>query len=90
MARLEDLDPNSQPVLRKMDCPVFETDPWVTGPPLPGRRVAVVSTAGLHRATDRPFTFQEQWKESEDAGLKAFSRLLMIPRARLADSPYRK
>lgn len=55
MARLEDLDPNSQAVLRKMECPVFDTEPFAAGPPVSRRRVAIVSTAGLHRATDRPF-----------------------------------
>ena len=38
------------------DCPVFGNTPWVTGQPLNQRRVAIVSTAGLHRRDDRPFT----------------------------------
>lgn len=29
--------------------------PWAEGPPLNRRRVALVSTAGLHRRDDRPF-----------------------------------
>jgi D-proline reductase (dithiol) PrdB len=57
MARLEQLDEASRTVLLKMECPVFETRPWVTGPPLNKRRVAIVTTAGLHRRTDRPFLF---------------------------------
>ena len=57
MARLKDLDELSQTALLKMECPVFETRPWVTGPPLRKRRVAIVTTAGLHRRTDRPFLF---------------------------------
>jgi D-proline reductase (dithiol) PrdB len=55
MARLKELDEASQTVLMKMECPVFDTHPWVTGPPLKNRRVAIVTTAGLHRRTDRPF-----------------------------------
>ena len=33
----------------------FAGNPWVNGPPLKQRRVAVISTAGLHRRDDRPF-----------------------------------
>ena len=38
-----------------MECPVFDTHSWVTGPPLNKRRVAIVTTAGLHRRTDNAF-----------------------------------
>jgi D-proline reductase (dithiol) PrdB len=38
-----------------MECPTFDTHPWVSGPALRQRRVALVSTAGLHRRDDRPF-----------------------------------
>jgi len=55
MARLEELDELSQAALLRMECPVFDTRPWVTGPALKKRRVAIVTTAGLHRRTDRPF-----------------------------------
>jgi D-proline reductase (dithiol) PrdB len=41
--------------LLAMACPTFDTRPWVTGPALQQRRVALVSTAGLHRRDDRPF-----------------------------------
>jgi D-proline reductase (dithiol) PrdB len=41
----------------ELECPTFETQPWVKGPPLRKRRVAIVSTAGLHSRGDRPFTF---------------------------------
>ncbi len=40
----------------ELDCPTFETHPWVEGPPLNKRRVAIISMAGLHRQEDRPFT----------------------------------
>lgn len=39
-----------------VNCPTFETRPWVEGPPLSRRRVAIISMAGLHRPEDRPFT----------------------------------
>jgi hypothetical protein len=35
------------------------------------------------------FTLQEHWRNSDDRNLQEFSRLLLIPRARQADSPYK-
>jgi D-proline reductase (dithiol) PrdB len=35
--------------------PSFETQPWVEGPPLNQRRVALINTAGLILRSDRPF-----------------------------------
>ena len=58
MARLDQLDKTSESSLRKMDCPTFDSEPWVDGPPLRHRRVAIISTAGLHRRDDRPFMIQ--------------------------------
>ena len=55
MVRLEDLDPQFREHLLKSDLPYFDSTPWVTPPPLPQARVAIVSTAGLHRAADPPF-----------------------------------
>ena len=57
MVRTKDLPEPERSHLLKQPCPVFETRPWVGGPPLSERRVALVSTAGLHRRGDRPFTF---------------------------------
>ncbi len=37
------------------ECPRFDATPWVSGPPLGRRRVAMISTAGLQRRGDRPF-----------------------------------
>jgi D-proline reductase (dithiol) PrdB len=58
MARLADLpDWERAHLLHLRDhVPVFDADPWAEGPPLARRRVALVSTAGLHRHEDRPFT----------------------------------
>jgi len=42
--------------MEEAKCPTFDTQPWVTGPPLNQRRVAIISTAGLHSKKDRPFT----------------------------------
>ena len=38
-------------------CPTFESRPWVSGPPLSQRRVAIITTAGVHMPNDRPFQF---------------------------------
>jgi len=54
---LEELPEIERHYLESLACPVFETRPWVKGPPLRQRRVAIISTAGLHRKEDRPFTF---------------------------------
>ena len=40
---------------RLSSCRTFPTSPWVSGPPLNQRRVAIVSTAGVHMPDDRPF-----------------------------------
>jgi D-proline reductase (dithiol) PrdB len=37
------------------EAPRFDETPWADGPPLRERRVALISTAGLHRRGDRPF-----------------------------------
>jgi D-proline reductase (dithiol) PrdB len=57
MARLEQMTGEEKKYLETLDCPIFETHPWVDGSPLNKRRVAIISTAGLHRQDDRPFTF---------------------------------
>jgi len=57
MARLSDLNEASRVRLLNLECPAFETRPWVSGPPLHKRRVAIISTAGLHRRNDKPFTW---------------------------------
>ena len=57
MARLERMTEQERKHLEDLPCPTFETQPWVEGPPLSERRVAIVSTAALHRTEDRPFTF---------------------------------
>jgi D-proline reductase (dithiol) PrdB len=53
--RLERLPPAMAERLGNLDCPDFATRPWVEGKPLGGRRVAVVSSAGLVRRGERPF-----------------------------------
>jgi D-proline reductase (dithiol) PrdB len=58
MARLADLPEwEREHLLHLRDqAPKFASQPWVDGPPLARRRVALISTAGLHRREDRPFS----------------------------------
>ncbi len=58
MARLEKIAEPMRSHIAKTKLPKFETQPWAAGPPLNRRRVAIVSTAGLHQRDDRPFTFE--------------------------------
>lgn len=55
MPRLNSLPPKFANALRKMRGPALKGEPWAEGPPLAARRVAIVTTAGLHRRSDRPF-----------------------------------
>ena len=41
--------------LNNLDCPVFDAKPWVQGKALNERRVALVSSAGLHKRNDKHF-----------------------------------
>jgi D-proline reductase (dithiol) PrdB len=54
-ARLEQVHPAMRTALLAVECPTLDTHPWVAGPALRRRRVALISTAGLHRRDDRPF-----------------------------------
>ena len=56
MVRLDQLPDDFRTNMINMDCPTFETQPWSEGPPIRERRVAIISTAGLHTRNDRPFT----------------------------------
>ena len=55
MVRMADLPEMSRNILMGMNCPSFENQPWVNGPPLNQRRVAMITTAGLHMRSDKPF-----------------------------------
>lgn len=55
MARLALMPEPMRSHLSELPCPAFPTRPWATGPRLSNRRVAIISTAGLHRWDDRPF-----------------------------------
>lgn len=55
MARLEDMPDWDQEYLGNLPCPEFSDDPWVAGPALNKRRVAIITTAGLQRRGDDAF-----------------------------------
>jgi len=55
MTRLSDLPPAQAKRLAEVECPSFTTRPWVSGPPLSQRRIAVVSSAGLFKRGTEPF-----------------------------------
>ena len=52
MARLKDLPETLQKHLLALALPEFDSTPFLAGPPLRERRIAIVSTAGLHRRSD--------------------------------------
>ncbi|MCI3950650.1 MAG: hypothetical protein K0R53_135 [Burkholderiales bacterium] len=58
MARLTEFSVSEQAHhLQKIrDLPDFGPTPFVPGPPLRARRVAIVTTSGVHARGDRPFT----------------------------------
>jgi len=58
MARLEDMPEPMRSHIAKTKLPAFDSQPWAAGPLLNRRRVAIVSTAGLHRRDDQPFTLE--------------------------------
>lgn len=55
MARLEDLPDANRAHILALEMVSFTERPWVAGPPLAGRRIAVVSTAALGLRDDAPF-----------------------------------
>jgi D-proline reductase (dithiol) PrdB len=52
---LSDLPPAQAQRLAELECPDFATRPWVAGPALAQRRVAIVSSAGLVVRGEDPF-----------------------------------
>ncbi len=55
MARLSDFDPRTAAGLERLPLPEFDSTPWVEPPPLDEARVALISTAGIHRSSDLAF-----------------------------------
>ncbi len=55
MVHLGEMPEKLRDILINQDLPEFETTPWADGPPLAKRRIALISTAGLHRTDEAPF-----------------------------------
>ena len=56
MVRLADLPEEERAHLLAKSCPPFDSEPFVEGPPLSQRRVALLTSAGLHRVGDDAFS----------------------------------
>jgi D-proline reductase (dithiol) PrdB len=73
MARLEDIPEPTRTAVANLPCPSFDTTPFVIGPSLSERRVAIVSSAALIRRGDKPFpvgsgeyrAVPERWPNNE-------------------------
>ncbi len=52
MVRLSDMPTEEAAHVLSKVCDPFDTRPWVAGPPLSKRRVAILTSAGLHRVGD--------------------------------------
>ena len=59
MVRLIDLTETDALHLLSKECPRLETEPFLSGPPLSARRVALVTTAGIHRGDDARFDLRD-------------------------------
>jgi D-proline reductase (dithiol) PrdB len=55
MVRMTELPATSQVSMANLETPEFTDRPFVSGPPLKSRRIAVVTSAGLVRRGERPF-----------------------------------
>ena len=55
MVRLKQYDEDERAHLLSLPCPSFDHTPYITGIKPETARVAIVSTAGLHRRSDQLF-----------------------------------
>src|SRR3954452_15752767 len=53
--RLSDMPEVEANHLRRIECPIYDDTPALPGKRLAERRIAIISTAGLHKRGDRPF-----------------------------------
>lgn len=59
VVRLADLPANEAEHLLSKNTLRFDTEPFVDGPPLAERRVVIISTAGLHPASQETFDLRD-------------------------------
>jgi D-proline reductase (dithiol) PrdB len=55
MARLSEIAEPTGSAVANLPCPEFDTKPWVSGPALKDRKIAMISTAGFMRRGEEPF-----------------------------------
>ena len=59
MVRLSQYEKSEREHLLKLPCPTYTSSPYVTGLKVSQARIALISTAGLHRRSDRSFEVGE-------------------------------
>jgi len=59
MVRLEQYGEQERQHLLNLPCPTYDNSPFVTGVTVKKSRVVLISTAGLHKISDRPFAVGE-------------------------------
>jgi len=59
MVSLTNYEEKEREHLLQLPCPTFKTTPFVTGVKTSQARIALISTAGLHQRSDRPFDLGE-------------------------------
>lgn len=57
LARIEEIPESTRSHILHLDCPTFDSSPFVDGPPLTRRRVAMISSAAIHPRNEPPFPF---------------------------------
>ena len=55
MVHLREIPDHLRNALVNQELPTYQTTPWVEAKPLAESKVAIISTAGLHRREDSPF-----------------------------------
>jgi D-proline reductase (dithiol) PrdB len=56
MVYLSEMPKKQRDVIVNQDLPDYQNTPCVDGPPLSRRKISIITTAGLHRKEDTPFT----------------------------------
>jgi len=57
VAHIEAIPEPTRSHILHLYCPSFDTHPFVQGPPLAGRRIAILSSAAIHSRAEPPFPF---------------------------------
>jgi D-proline reductase (dithiol) PrdB len=55
MVSMNKLTEHYQKLLGGLECPTFESEPWVNPGPLADRRVTLISSGGIHHRDEPPF-----------------------------------